>query len=135
MKKVILYTTLLATTLTFANCHKSKAKPVANLEIPATVKDGNTKIQVALLLDTSNSMDGLIEQAKSRLWHIVNTLTTLKYNGKTPDILKDILIAIQANDLYRSPLFITMIAFYFVTLSISFTPNLKTEFQSYLSLI
>ncbi|MFN3639898.1 MAG: hypothetical protein ACK4UK_03180, partial [Flavobacterium sp.] len=44
------------------------------------------KIQVALLLDTSNSMDGLIDQAKSRLWNIVNTLTTLKYEGKTPDI-------------------------------------------------
>jgi hypothetical protein len=28
----------------------------------------------------------LIEQAKSRLWNIVNTLTTLKYSGKTPDI-------------------------------------------------
>ncbi|MCW3161283.1 vWA domain-containing protein [Chryseobacterium oryctis] len=44
------------------------------------------KIQVALLLDTSNSMDGLIDQAKSRLWNIVNTLTTLKYNGKVPQI-------------------------------------------------
>jgi hypothetical protein len=31
-------------------------------------------------------MDGLIDQAKSRLWNIVNTLTTLKYSGKTPDI-------------------------------------------------
>lgn len=44
------------------------------------------KIQVAILLDTSSSMDGLIEQAKSRLWNIVNTLTTLKYNGRTPQI-------------------------------------------------
>lgn len=44
------------------------------------------KIQVAILLDTSNSMDGLIEQAKSRLWNIVNTLTTLKYNGQEPEI-------------------------------------------------
>jgi hypothetical protein len=44
------------------------------------------KIQVALLLDTSNSMDGLIDQAKSRLWNIVNTLTTLKYDGKAPQI-------------------------------------------------
>lgn len=44
------------------------------------------KIQVALLLDTSNSMDGLIDQAKSRLWNIVNTLTTLKYNGKAPEV-------------------------------------------------
>lgn len=44
------------------------------------------KIQIALLLDTSNSMDGLIGQAKSRLWNIVNTLTTLKYNGKEPQL-------------------------------------------------
>ena len=46
----------------------------------------DNKIQVALLLDTSNSMDGLIDQAKSRLWNIVNTLTTLKYNGKAPQV-------------------------------------------------
>lgn len=46
----------------------------------------NTRIQVALLLDTSNSMDGLIDQAKSRLWNIINTLTTLKYKGKAPVI-------------------------------------------------
>ncbi len=45
-----------------------------------------TKIQVAILLDTSSSMDGLIEQAKSRIWNIVNTLTTLKYNNRTPQI-------------------------------------------------
>lgn len=44
------------------------------------------KIQVAILLDTSSSMDGLIDQAKSRLWNIVNTLTTLRYNGKKPVI-------------------------------------------------
>lgn len=54
------------------------------IPVTSTVKDN--KIQVALLLDTSNSMDGLIDQAKSRLWNIVNTLTTLKYNGKAPEI-------------------------------------------------
>ncbi|MEM6965769.1 MAG: vWA domain-containing protein, partial [Bacteroidota bacterium] len=37
------------------------------------VKKSNT-IQVALLLDTSGSMDGLIEQAKSQLWQILNLL-------------------------------------------------------------
>ncbi len=82
---------LLATTLSFASCNNSKtndSKPMATTraEIQKPTKDGNTKIQVALLLDTSNSMDGLIEQAKSRLWNIVNTLTTLKYQGKIPDI-------------------------------------------------
>ncbi len=53
-------------------------------DVTASSKDN--KIQVALLLDTSNSMDGLIDQAKSRLWNIVNTLTTLKYNGQAPQI-------------------------------------------------
>ena len=48
--------------------------------------ESSSKIQVALLFDTSNSMDGLLEQAKSRLWDVVNTLTTLKYEGKTPSI-------------------------------------------------
>lgn len=52
---------------------------------PSIISKDN-KIQVALLLDTSNSMDGLIDQAKSRLWNIVNTLTTLKYSGQAPQI-------------------------------------------------
>lgn len=82
MKTVhLLFVTLLATSLSFAGCKKETPKPTE----PVVVVE-NTKIQVALLIDTSNSMDGLIEQAKSRLWNIVNTLTTLKYDGKTPDI-------------------------------------------------
>lgn len=56
------------------------------VEKPVEKPVANQKIQVALLLDTSSSMDGLIDQAKSRLWNIVNTLTTLKYEGKSPDI-------------------------------------------------
>ncbi|MCL2117845.1 MAG: VWA domain-containing protein [Planctomycetaceae bacterium] len=46
----------------------------------------NPKVQIALLLDTSNSMDGLINQAKSQLWEIVNDFATAKQNGKTPDL-------------------------------------------------
>jgi len=53
---------------------------------PKIMASKDNKIQVALLLDTSNSMDGLIDQAKSRLWNIVNTLTTLKYNGQAPQV-------------------------------------------------
>lgn len=45
-----------------------------------------SKIQVALLLDSSSSMDGLIEQAKSQLWKMVNELATTKKDGQTPDI-------------------------------------------------
>lgn len=55
-------------------------------QLGSTQGNEDSKIQVAILLDTSNSMDGLIDQAKSRLWSIVNTLTTLKYKGKTPHI-------------------------------------------------
>ncbi|WP_197060091.1 vWA domain-containing protein [Sporocytophaga myxococcoides] len=44
------------------------------------------KIKVALLLDTSNSMDGLIEQAKSQLWTIVNELALAKCDGIKPTI-------------------------------------------------
>jgi hypothetical protein len=44
-------------------------------------------IMLALLLDTSNSMDGLIEQAKSQLWKIVNELAGAKCkDGKRPSI-------------------------------------------------
>lgn len=42
------------------------------------------KIQVALLLDTSNSMDGLIEQAKSQLWKVVNEFALARQNGQPP---------------------------------------------------
>lgn len=88
MKNSLIITALLATSLTFGSCNNTSGKPVqmASAKTTPIAVDENTKIQVALLLDTSNSMDGLIEQAKSRLWNIVNTLTTLKYSGKTPTI-------------------------------------------------
>lgn len=63
-------------------------------------KGENPKIQVAILLDTSSSMDGLIEQAKSRLWNIVNALTTLKFNGVAPQI--EIAIYEYGNDNIRT---------------------------------
>lgn len=86
MQKTFFITALLASTLTFAGCKNPNDRPIEKAPHQQLNVDGETKIQVALLLDTSNSMDGLIEQAKSRLWNIVNTLTTLKYDGKTPDI-------------------------------------------------
>lgn len=86
MKTTLFISALLATTISFASCNSSNAKPINNNTSEKPKTSENNKIQVALLLDTSNSMDGLIDQAKSRLWNIVNTLTTLKYSGKTPDI-------------------------------------------------
>jgi hypothetical protein len=44
-------------------------------------------IMLALLLDTSNSMDGLIDQAKSQLWRIVNEVAAAKsLDGQQPNI-------------------------------------------------
>jgi hypothetical protein len=39
-------------------------------------------VQLALLLDTSNSMDGLINQAKSQLWRIVNEMSRMHKRGE-----------------------------------------------------
>jgi hypothetical protein len=41
-------------------------------------------IQIALLLDTSNSMDGLIDQAKSQLWSVVNEFIGARRDGHPP---------------------------------------------------
>ena len=49
-------------------------------------KKKNT-IKVALLLDTSNSMDGLINQAKTQLWEIVNELSYARCENQDPDLL------------------------------------------------
>lgn len=57
----------------------------ATRENPKSEKDQT--IMLALLLDTSNSMDGLIDQAKSQLWKIVNELAAAKCgDGSKPKI-------------------------------------------------
>ncbi|MEM6686460.1 MAG: hypothetical protein AAF617_11810 [Bacteroidota bacterium] len=43
-------------------------------------------IKVALLLDTSNSMDGLIHQAKAQLWEIINELSYARCDDKKPNL-------------------------------------------------
>jgi len=44
----------------------------------AKEKPSEQFVKIALLLDTSNSMDGLINQAKAQLWDIVNEFTHAK---------------------------------------------------------
>lgn len=88
MKKLLLSCSLLFSFAFMASgCNRAVSNnTVEQQEIAAPVKTTATKIQVAILLDVSGSMDGLIEQAKSRLWNIVNTLTTLKFKGESPQI-------------------------------------------------
>jgi len=44
------------------------------------------KIQAAILLDVSGSMDGLIEQAKAQLWNMVNVMGRAQCNNQAPQI-------------------------------------------------
>ncbi len=55
---------------------------------PTAPKDFGARplVQVAMLLDTSSSMDGLINQARTQLWKIVNELVTAEKSGSRPSI-------------------------------------------------
>lgn len=55
-------------------------------EQAAVKKEDRAVVQIALLLDTSGSMTGLINQARTYLWKIVNDMTLARQNGKLPDI-------------------------------------------------
>jgi hypothetical protein len=44
------------------------------------------KIQIALLLDNSGSMSGLINQARTQLWKVVNEFIAAKRDGVTPEV-------------------------------------------------
>jgi hypothetical protein len=57
------------------------------IEVTASKDEAKSKkIRIGLILDTSNSMDGLIEQAKSQLWTIVNKLAEATCDTIKPDI-------------------------------------------------
>lgn len=58
---------------------------ISGLHANPPIKPTQT-IKVALLLDTSNSMDGLITQAKTQLWEIVNELSYAKADGIRPNL-------------------------------------------------
>lgn len=73
MKKLLILAIVLSTSIAFAT-H------------PSEEKKKKQTIKVALLLDTSNSMDGLINQAKVQLWEIVNELSYAKYGIQKPNL-------------------------------------------------
>ena len=61
------------------------AAPAPPAAIAPTVATAPT-IQIALLLDTSSSMDGLIDQARSQLWSVVNALDSATLHGQRPTL-------------------------------------------------
>lgn len=58
--------------------------PLVSARAKEPVKEPGPPVQIAILLDTSNSMDGLIDQAKRQLWNVVNEFIKAKHNGRTP---------------------------------------------------
>jgi hypothetical protein len=59
-------------------------KPVEKIPGVITTVDTRPKIQAAILLDVSSSMDGLIEQAKAQLWNMVSVMGKAKCDAGTP---------------------------------------------------
>lgn len=86
MKKKIL---MLGLALISIACNAEKKETEVRLSINKQApidqpvdRSKKATIQIALLLDTSNSMDGLINQAKSQLWDVVNKMTSAHCNDQ-----------------------------------------------------
>ena len=71
-------------TITVKSDDKTKVKINPDAEPPFT--GVRPAVDVAILLDTSNSMDGLIDQAKTQLWTIVQKFAQAEKDGKTPGL-------------------------------------------------
>jgi len=82
---------LLASLLTFTTLHATKSvmpkilNPATTNDtgtLPSTFKRMGPTVQIGILLDTSSSMSGLIDQAKDQLWKIVNEVAKANKNNK-----------------------------------------------------
>ncbi|QDT96554.1 VWA domain-containing protein [Gimesia aquarii] len=78
MRKLFHFTVLALVSLGLMN------QPTQAKEKPQPTKTTQPSVELAILLDTSGSMQGLINQARSQLWKIVNELATAKQNGQVP---------------------------------------------------
>ena len=83
MKTKSLLAKLSVAILTIALADFASAKDIATTPAKETKKP---LVQIGILLDTSGSMEGLIEQAKSQLWKIVNEFAKAKQDGVTPEV-------------------------------------------------
>ncbi len=61
------------------------SKLIDPIKVPSTFKRTGPTIQIGILLDTSSSMSGLINQAKEQLWKIVNEVA--KANKDKEDVV------------------------------------------------
>ncbi|MGZ5286814.1 MAG: hypothetical protein ACXWB9_06505, partial [Flavisolibacter sp.] len=74
----------LSSLLLISSSHSEKS--INETHILPQQSTNKAKIQVAILLDVSGSMDGLIEQAKLQLWNMVSVMGKAKCDNETPSI-------------------------------------------------
>lgn len=78
---------ILVSSKIFVNKLVASTPPVPVVEETFTpVPQGENRVQLAILLDVSGSMSGLIEQAKSQLWNVVNQLGYARRDGLQPKL-------------------------------------------------
>ncbi|MFT5236513.1 MAG: hypothetical protein ACI9M9_000097 [Flavobacteriaceae bacterium] len=77
---------LIAALILIFNCRADVSKELAPNITFNTETTSKHFIKVALLLDTSDSMDGLIDQAKAQLWKIVKELSYAKCKNESPNL-------------------------------------------------
>ncbi|SFZ90821.1 hypothetical protein SAMN05428642_1011158 [Flaviramulus basaltis] len=84
IKTILFCSALIA--ITSCNANTKKQNTAYNEVKTLKIEPNKQFIKVALLLDTSNSMDGLIDQAKAQLWDIVNELSYAKCGANKPNL-------------------------------------------------
>lgn len=87
--KALLKTVFFLVLVLSLSCNANEKKPLVFNQLETKVlahKPSKQYIKVALLLDTSNSMDGLIDQAKAQLWEIVNELSYARCETDRPNL-------------------------------------------------
>lgn len=83
--KNLLLTSLILAGLPFTTVDAKTRIAPASADAAAHLPDNDkAKVQIAILLDTSGSMSGLIEQTKTQLWKIVNTFSDAQKDGVVP---------------------------------------------------
>jgi hypothetical protein len=81
MRSTLFAALILATAAAPALAKGRSPAPAPARDVAVTAAVDAPLVQVALLLDTSNSMDGLIDQARSQLWRVVNQLAHARRAG------------------------------------------------------
>ena len=71
-------------TVTLTNKKGEVIEVIVGDDDKAKAKDDRVAVDFAILLDTSNSMDGLINQARNQLWQIVQRLSVTEKDGRKP---------------------------------------------------